>query len=57
MSGIVLLSTALVKHAENTTAGDPVGIYPHGWVPLHPSQKLTGGPRFARLRAWHSAKV
>jgi hypothetical protein len=54
---IVLLSTAPVKPAGNATEGDPVGIYPHGRVPLHPSQQAGRGPGFARLRAWHSAKV
>lgn len=43
-SGSVLLSTALVKPADDATAGDPVGIYPHGRVPLHPSHKLAGAP-------------
>ena len=28
----------------NATAGDPVGIYPHGWVPWHPASKLAGDP-------------
>lgn len=37
---IVLLSTALVKPAENATGGDLDGIYRKGWVPI------------AWLRAW-----
>ena len=46
----VLLSTALEKPQGNATEGDLDGIYPHGWVALHPSLK-------ARRRAWHSATV
>jgi len=33
---IVLLSTALVKPAENATEGDLDGIYPHEWLPVRP---------------------